>query len=173
MSQESSRVGRILDRGPIPWAAAITAWGVPGILVLYLPHLADAQFGDGEPASWIETGTTVWLTGLNLVVIAAVVGGYWLRRITWSRAPSFRARFPANEIDEMRLLWTTWPLSGVNVAWVMFALDGDPRWLVALTVAAFVVGITADLHSSKGNRAQLRRIRREQQAKLARRKRRR
>lgn len=172
MSQAPTRVARILDRGPIPWAVAITAWGVPGILMFYLTLLADAQFGDGEPASWIKPGTTAWLAGLNLVIIAAVIGGYWLRRITWSRAHSLRVRFPANEIDEVRLLLTAWPISGVNIVWTLFALDGDPRWLVGLTVFTFGVGVGAFLHGFLVIHAKVRRNRHEQQVKLARRKRR-
>lgn len=167
MTNSGGRLDRLLAWGPIPWAVAITAWAVPGFLAFFMPHLADLQFGDGEPASWIETGETWWLAGLALVVIVAVSGGYWL-----PRGRNARRRHPSwypDAFSEFGLLGTAWSVMLAMTLWTVLVLDGDPSWLVWLVGGSAAFGICAQAHQLVWSSRQVRMARRQQQADLAKR----
>ncbi|HUR07709.1 MAG TPA: hypothetical protein VM347_34560 [Nonomuraea sp.] len=158
-------VARGVDRGPTLWAVSITVVAVPGVLAFFLPVVADARFGDGEPAAWLENGLRVWLACLAAVAAIAVLGGYWLPRTAGASAPA-RAR-NRDEFAELGLLGTAWPVMVVMTIWLILSQDGDPRWLVWVTGASAVVGIAAQVHLLGAALAQTRRIRREHHANLA------
>jgi hypothetical protein len=142
--------------GPGRWAAAVTAVTVPGILIFFLPIVADARLGDGEPAAWLETGARAWLACTAAVALLAVVCGYWIPRAGPRLVTS-------NELPELGLLLTVWGTLGFLSIWTMLALDGDPRWLVWFTLAAALFGITSQVHQLCGVSAGARRVSRERE----------
>lgn len=163
MTESGGRFERIEAWGPTPWAASITVWGAPGILVFFMPLVFDYQFGDGEPAGWIKAGSIWWLTGLALVATLAISVGYWLPRVIHARR---RDTWYPDLHGESGLLLTAWGTMTFTTIWVSLAFGMDPAWLPWLVGAAAAYGLLAQAHQIAWL---LRRVRRAEGAELAKR----
>lgn len=152
-------LARRVGRGPTPWAVSITVVAVPGILAFFLPVVADAMFGDGDAATWLDFGLHAWLACLAIVAALAVLAGYWLPRVARNSSPA-RAR-DVDEFADLGLLGTAWPVMVVMTVWLIVWRDADPRWLVWLTGSSALVALAAQVHLLGWALAQTRRIRRE------------
>lgn len=145
MRASEGRLGRVLDRGPTPWAAAITVFALPGFAAFFMPQVVGRSFGDGEPASWIEKGLTIWLAGLAGTSVIAVAGGYWLPRVAgrWRRP---LARHP-DEFGELGLLMTAMGTMGFFTLWSWLSLDGDRQQVAWACAAAAALAVITFIHA--------------------------
>ncbi len=134
MKASEGRLGRVLDRGPTPWAAAITVCALPGFAAFFMPQVVGRSFGDGEPASWIEKGLTIWLAGLAGVSLIAVAAGYWLPRVA-GRLRGSLARH-SDEFGELGLLMTAGGTTGFFTFWSWLSLDGDQQQVASACAVA-------------------------------------